>query len=193
MLRSRVCAAGEHRVYRGATSRPMAHRKAAISRAIAATTTGGFFARGAEAAITSAQTHLRLPGDVTHWLGQPFEPRSQGLADPRWITIGPSRLDERSPRSPIAGQSEALPSDCVACRAFRRDKPEERCELSWRVEPAHVADLSGKGHGHEKRSATHGLIGFHYWRHGPLRHNEGELPLDATQALKKSSIASMAS
>ena len=146
---------------------------------------GRLFARGAEAAITSAQTHLRLPGDVTYWLGQAFEPRSQGLADPRWITIGPSRLDERSPRSPIARQSEALPSDCIACRAFRRNKPEERCELSWRVEPAHVADLSGKGHGDEKRSATHGLIGFHYRRHGPLRHNEGELLLDGTQGLKR--------
>ena len=33
---------GRHR-YDGATSLPMAHKKAAISRAIAATTTGGFF------------------------------------------------------------------------------------------------------------------------------------------------------
>ena len=33
---------GDVRPYAGATSRPMAHRKAAISRAIAATTTGSF-------------------------------------------------------------------------------------------------------------------------------------------------------
>ena len=33
---------GDGCIYAGATSRPMAHRKAAISRAIAATTTGSF-------------------------------------------------------------------------------------------------------------------------------------------------------
>ena len=48
----------------------------------------------------------------------------------------------------------------------------------------HVANLGGEGHGDEKRSAAHGLISFHHRRHGPLRHDEGELLLNAAQALK---------
>jgi hypothetical protein len=58
--------------------------------------------------------------------------------------------------------------------------------LSWRIEPAHVANLGGEDHGDEKRSAAHRLISFHHRRHGPLRHDDGELLLDATQALKRS-------
>jgi hypothetical protein len=38
--------------------------------------------RGAEATTAGAQTDLRLPGDVAHRLRQPFQPGSQGLADP---------------------------------------------------------------------------------------------------------------
>ena len=54
----------------------MAHRKAAISRRSRPRRRAAF-AHGAEAAIASAQTGLRLPGDVTHRLGRPFQPRSQ--------------------------------------------------------------------------------------------------------------------
>ncbi len=142
-------------------------------------------ARGAEAAIAGAQTDLRLPGDVTHGLGQPFEPGSQGIADSRRIAIGPGGLDQRPPRAPVARQSEALPSDGIAGRAFRWDETEERHQLSWRIEPAHVADLSGKGHGDQKRRAAHGLIGFHDGRHGPIRHDESKLFLEAAQALER--------
>ena len=42
MLRSRVCVAGREPPYVGATFRPIAHKKATISRAIAATMTSGF-------------------------------------------------------------------------------------------------------------------------------------------------------
>jgi hypothetical protein len=57
--------------------------------------------------------------------------------------------------------------------------------LSWRIEPAHVADLRREGHGDEKRSAAHGLISCHHRRHGPLRRDESELLLEAAQALKR--------
>ena len=63
-------------------------------------------------------------------------------------------------------------------------RPRKDIELSWRIEPAHVADLRGKGHGDEKRGTAHRLIGFHDWRHGPIRHDESELFLETAQALK---------
>ncbi len=116
VLRSRVCAAGERgRSLRGRylpSDRPQESRHLAGDRGH---NDGRLLARGAEATIAGAQTDLRFPGDVAHRLGQPFEPRSQGLADPCRITIGPGRLDERPPRAPVACQGEALPFDCVAC------------------------------------------------------------------------------
>src|ERR1700692_1104023 len=81
-----------------------------------------FLACRAEAAITGAQTDLRLPGDVAHGLRQPFQPGSQGVADSCGIAICPGRLDQRPPRAPVAGQGETLPSDRIAGRALRRDK-----------------------------------------------------------------------
>ena len=47
-------------------------------------------------------------------------------------------------------EGEALPSDRIAGRALRWDKTEEGHELSWRIEPAHIADLGGKSHRYEK-------------------------------------------
>jgi hypothetical protein len=77
----------------------------------------GLFARGAEAAIAGAQTDLRLPRDVPHGLGQPFEPRSQCLADPRGIAIGPRRLDQRPTRAPAIAARRGLKearSECAS-------------------------------------------------------------------------------
>ena len=54
-----------------------------------------------------------------------------------------------------------------------------------RIEPAHVADLGGKSHSDKKRGAAHRLVGFHDRRHRPLRHDESELFLEATQALNR--------
>jgi hypothetical protein len=88
-------------------------------------------------------------------------------------------------RAPVARSCEALPSDRVAGRALRWDKTEERHQLSWRIEPAYVADLRGKGHGDEKRTSAHRLIGFHHWRHGPPRHDESELLLEAAHSLER--------
>jgi hypothetical protein len=116
--------------------------------------------------------------------GQPLQPGSQGLADPSRIAIGPGRLDQRPPCAPIPRQGEALPPDRIAGRALRWNKTEERHQLSWRIEPAHVSDLRRKGHGDEKRSAAHRLVRLCDWRHRPLRHDESELFLEAAQALK---------
>jgi hypothetical protein len=114
-LRSRVCAAGERgRSLRGRdlpSDRPQESGHLAGNRSH---DDGRLLAHGAEAAIASAQTDLRLPGDVAHRLRQPFEPRPQGLADPCGITIGPRPLDQRPTSAPVARQGEALPSDCVA-------------------------------------------------------------------------------
>jgi hypothetical protein len=109
---------------------------------------------------------------------------SQANPDPRGIAIGPGCLDQRPPCAPVAGQSEALASDGIASRTLRRDKTEERHQLSWRIEPAHVADLRGKDYRDEERRAAHRLIGFHDCRHGPLGDDESELLLEATQPLK---------
>jgi hypothetical protein len=48
------------------------------------------------------------------------------------------RSIEKEQRDPEAGKS---------ARAFRGDKTEERHQLSWRIEPAHVADLSDEDRG----------------------------------------------
>jgi hypothetical protein len=103
-----LCSGWDGRVYEGTTSRPMAQRKAAISRAIAATTTGGF-AGGAEAAIAGAEPDLRLPGDVAHRFGQPLEPGSQGVADPGREAVGPRGLDEGPTGPAVPGEHQVYP------------------------------------------------------------------------------------
>jgi hypothetical protein len=45
-------------------------------------------------------------------------------------------------------------------------------------------DLRREGHGDEKRSPAHRLVGRYDGRHRPLRHDESELLLEATQTLK---------
>ena len=52
------------------------------------------------------------------------------------------------------------------------------------MEPAHVADLGGKGHGDHKQCAAHGLICLHDRRHGPSRHDEREFLLETAPALE---------
>ena len=64
------------------------------------------------------------------------------------------------------------------------DKTEERHQLSWCVEPSHVADLRNRGHGNEKRSTSHRLIGFHGRPHRPLRGDESELLHEPPQLLE---------
>ena len=125
MLRSRVCAAGRE-LFTGRDLPPDSPKKGGHLPSDCRHDDGQLFTRGAEAAIASAQTDLRLPGDVAHGLGQPFEPRSQGLADPRRITIGPGRLDERPPRAPVACQRKTHPSDCIAGRTLRGTKSRGR-------------------------------------------------------------------
>ena len=117
--------------------------------------------------------------------GSPSNRALRSLADPGGIAIRPGRLDQRSTRAPIAGQGEALPSDPIAGRAFRRDKSEEGHQLSWRIEPTHVADFGGEGRGDEKRGATHCLIGFYDRRHRPVRHDKSDLLLEPARALKR--------
>ena len=54
-----------------------------------------------------------------------------------------------------------------------------------RIEPAHVSNFGGEGHGDEKRSAAHRLTSLDHWRHRPVRRDEGELLLKAAQALER--------
>jgi hypothetical protein len=71
-----------------------------------------------------------------------------------------------------------------ACRAFRRNKTEQGHQLSWRIEGRTSPISAAKGHGDKKRCAAH-LIGLDDRRHGPLRHDEGELLLERAQTLKR--------
>jgi hypothetical protein len=69
----------------GATSRPTAHKKAAISRAMATTSTGGFSQPAALSSPQRAEASLEpAPRDVAHSLGQ--SPRA-GL-DPQCLALG---------------------------------------------------------------------------------------------------------
>src|SRR5436305_804418 len=107
----------------------MAHRKAAISRAIAAAITGGFLPAATEAAITGAQSHLRLPGDIKDCFRQPLEAYPEGLADPGGVAIGPSSLDQRSPGASIASERQTRAPDCIAGRALSWNESQKRHQL----------------------------------------------------------------
>jgi hypothetical protein len=159
----------------------MAHRKAAISRATAAITTGSFFAGGAEPAIAGAQPDLRLPGDVADRLRQALEPASQGLANAGRKAIAPGGFDQDPPGATVASEGEAGASHHVTGRPLARDQAEKRHQLPRIVETAQIADLGGDGHRHQKRSAAHGLISFHDRRHRPVRHDRDKLLLQPPQ------------
>jgi len=49
----------------------------------------------------------------------------------------------------------------------------------------HIADFGGKGHGDEEGSAAHRLIRCHNRRHGPIRHDDGQLLLQTAQSLTR--------
>jgi hypothetical protein len=85
----------------------------------------------------------------------------------------------------IAGQRQTFASHRVAGRAFRWNQAEERHQLSRRLEPAHIADFGGKRYRDQERRAAHRLVCLHDRRHGPGRHDSGELFVQATQTLSR--------
>ena len=101
VLRSRVCAAGEGPPLRGRDFPSDGPQESGHFAGDRGDDDGRLLARGAEAAIAGSQTDLRFPRDVAHRLRQPFQPGSQGLADPSGIAIGPGCLDQRPLRPPV--------------------------------------------------------------------------------------------
>ena len=180
-----LCSGWDGRVYEGATSRPMAQRKAAISRAIAATTTGGFLPVALRPAIAGTEPDLRLPGDVAHRFGQVLKTASQGPADPGREAVGPRGFDEGAAGTPISGERQARSPDRIARRAFSRNQAEERHQLWWRVEAAHISDLGRKGHGDQEGGTAHRLVGLDDRSHRPGRHDRGQLLVQAVQPLSR--------
>ena len=116
----------------------MAHKKAAISRAIAATTAGG-----AEATIASAESDLRLLGYVANSLRQSLEPGSQGLADPGGIAVSQA-ASTKARRASIASERKARPADRIAGRELPRNQAKEGHQLRRRIEAAHIPISAAK-------------------------------------------------
>jgi hypothetical protein len=116
-------------LYVGATWRPIAHRKAAISR------DGGddnrqLFAGIAQPAIPGAQADLPFPGNVANDFGQPFEPGPEGLADPGGVTVGPGCLDQHPAGAAIAARVSPLRRTVSPVELSAGAKP--RKDISWR-------------------------------------------------------------
>ena len=115
--------------------------------------------------------------------GQPLEPGPQGLADPGGVAVGPGGFDQGPAGASIAGERQARAPDRVAGRALPRNQAEERHQLGRRVEAAHIADLGREGHRDQEGGAAHRLVGLDDRRHGPGRHDRGELLVQAMQPL----------
>ena len=178
-----LCSGRRRNRYTGATSRPMAHRKAAISRAMAVTTTGSFLPV-APPTIPGTRPELGFPSDIAHRLRQAFDAGSQCFADPGGITICPSGFNQSPSRASIASKRQTLASHHIAGRALRRHQSEKRHQLSRRIEPAHIADFRGEGDGDQERGTAHRLIRRNHWRHGPTRYDECQLLFQAMQPLR---------
>ena len=95
----------------------------------------------------------------------------------------PGRLDQRPPRAPVARQGEALSPDRIAGRTVRPEGKEGH-RLSWRIEPRTSPISAAKVTATETmRRASPGRLPR--LAHGPLRHDESELLLEAAQALER--------
>ena len=122
----------------GATCCAIAHRNAAISRAIAAMTNGRFLPAAVRPTVTGAQANLRLPGDCANRFGQPLEPRLQGLADAGRIPVAPGTLDQYPPGTFVAGQCETGTPNPLASRPLRWHQAEKGHQLARIVEPPQI-------------------------------------------------------
>jgi hypothetical protein len=141
----------------------------------------GLLAIGDEPAIAGTQPHLRLPGDGSDRLRQTLEPILQYLSDPGRMAVRSRSLDEDAPRSRIACLRNGPTSHRVTGCAFRRNKTEERHQLTRRTEPTDVADLGREGDSDKERNASEGLIGRHDRCHGPCRNDAMQLLFQGRQ------------
>ena len=73
--------------------------------------------------------------------------------------FGVEVFDGDSPRLPqaVAAVFSLRVIDRRASRALAGHQTEKRYQLAQRLEPAHIAELGGKGHRDQKRGAAHRL------------------------------------
>src|SRR5579863_2652786 len=111
----------------------------------------------AERAVASGKPALCLPCDLSHSRRRSLQPVELRFADPRWVSIGPSALDQHVAHSPVSGLGNAAAPDRVAGRTFAGYEAEIAHELTWVVKPTHVADLGGERHGYDEVDTAQGL------------------------------------
>src|SRR5215469_12573313 len=137
---------------------------------------------GNEPTVAGAQPDLCLPGDAADAEGEILEPTPQGLADPCRKSVSPRSLDQHPSCSMIAGLGNRAAPHRVTGRAFRRNQAEKSHQLLRGCKATYIANLSNKGDRDKERYTPQGLVGCHYRRHCPGRHDLAQLLLQSCEA-----------
>jgi hypothetical protein len=68
-------------------------------------------------AIPTTQANLGLPGDIANWFRNPLQALLQRRADPSFIPICPSALDQNPASAPVAAQGQTRPAYTISSDA----------------------------------------------------------------------------
>jgi hypothetical protein len=82
----------------------------------------------------------------------------------------------------IAGLRDGPAPHRVSGRALRRNEAEKSHQLLRGRKATYIANLRNKGDRDKERYTPQGLVGRHYWRHCPGRHDLTQLLLQSCQA-----------
>src|ERR1700751_1682666 len=137
---------------------------------------------GNEPTVAGAQPDLCLPGDAANAEGEILEPTPQGLAHPCRKPVSPRSLDQHPSCSMIAGLGNGAAPHRIPGRAFRRNQAEKSHQLLRGRKATYIANLRNEGDRDKERYAPQGLVGCHYRRHCPGRHDLAHLLLQSSQA-----------
>src|SRR5467141_3787657 len=139
---------------------------------------------------TSAQPHLRFPGNLAH------RPRccrhlNLLLAANTWrMPIAPSGFDQDTPRPTIASLGDAAAVDRVARGAFRGYETEIPHQLAGILKARQIADLGQHRHCRNEIYPAHRLQGCDELGKGPLGHRVTDRLLQASMDYNFSNLLS---
>src|SRR4051812_15758264 len=133
-------------------------------------------------AIPAAQSHLRLPGDVSPSLRDAALLEPHRLAHLGGQAVAPGRFEQQRSGGDVAGLGDATRADAPAAGVLTRHQAEKGHELPRAGEPGEVAHLGHQRRRDDQLDALQGLQSRDDRRKGPGRDQLGQLLLELSLA-----------